>query len=436
MRKKRDTEQVPEVPMVVKKATQAIESRSRVALSLGAQKLFNSLLFLSYEKLLENDEHFLSVSDLQSTLGISSRDYEMLKTWARELVGTTVEFDFLKRGSKNKRDWGIYALLSEFDITQGVVRFRWTPKVRPLLHRPETYASLDLKYQRKFSSAYSLRLYELCARFVGVHRTGFLALAVIKDLLGVPTASGYYSSYKNLKGKILKPAIEQVNELTNLEIVLEESRVARQVVEVNFTIVRKAHREKEEARPLPDLAVVGSPTELLLLRMKALGVRRAEAQAIVGAYPADYVDGNLKVVEQAVSLGKVKSPAAYFVAAIEQDYRKIVVVSAVTTSTSPAQGALFEQKVQAIRQEDQDRLAAEIEQREQVMRLYSGLGQAEKDELQHEFIGNNSVLKKLQRKGVESPVLQNMFRAWLVNTWYTRFMNELGRPLTPSDEAC
>src|SRR5699024_8657253 len=67
-----------------------------------------------------------------------------------------------------------------------------------------------------------------------------------KSLLGITQKS--YEVYGNLKNRVIKPSIEELNQETDLSVELEEVKQGRQVVELIFKIASKKKAKQKEVK--------------------------------------------------------------------------------------------------------------------------------------------------------------------------------------------
>ncbi|MCW3634226.1 replication initiation protein, partial [Burkholderia cenocepacia] len=131
-------------------------------------------------------------------------------------------------------------------------------------------------------------LYEWCKRY---ERTGLTSRWAWEDfrhaVVGIVEADSIYQQYKFFKSKILKRAIAEVNDLSDIEVTLKEYKNGRVVEQIQFEV-----RKKNSARPAlgsepEELSSVPSVTALLedVLR---LGVTPSRAAQIINEYtPGD-----------------------------------------------------------------------------------------------------------------------------------------------------
>ena len=109
-----------------------------------------------------------------------------------------------------------------------------------LLKLKKNYTQYDLLYTLHFKSKYSFRLYELIK---SIHYNDLetykriYSIDEIRKLLGVE--EGKLLEWKNLKARVLNPAIDEVNKYSDKNISLETVKRVNKVVGIELTITSK-----------------------------------------------------------------------------------------------------------------------------------------------------------------------------------------------------
>jgi len=221
--------------MELKKAAPAIHIASKNGrLSFLQRKVGNILLYNAYPDLLNKEIHSIRVKDLAESVGFNSNDYELLKTSLKQLRNIAIEWNVLNNEGKEK--WGISSMIAEAQIENGLITYSYPPMLRKLLYNPEIFARIDLRVQKRFSGNYALSLYENCYRFKINGTTGVIPLETWKKLIGVEPG-GTYEIFKNLNRKIIKPAVEEINTVSDIHVAVEYVKEGRKVVGLKFNIL-------------------------------------------------------------------------------------------------------------------------------------------------------------------------------------------------------
>jgi hypothetical protein len=89
--------------------------------------------------------------------------------------------------------------------------------------------------QRVFRSEHALALYENTRRFLVQGETPWIAIETFRTLMGVHDKP-YYDEYKYLNARLIKPAMQQVNESSDIQLGLKTRRKSRVVAELKFLV--------------------------------------------------------------------------------------------------------------------------------------------------------------------------------------------------------
>ncbi|PYG27174.1 replication initiation protein [Pelagimonas varians] len=291
----------------VKKNVAAIHVSGK--LSLLQRKLSNVLLLNAYDTLVTQGSHRIDARTLCLMIGYNSNDTETLKTALRGLAETVAEWDMLD--DKGRQEWGVSALLSFAKLSDGICEYAYSPALAEKLHDPKVFALINLNIQRQFTGGHALALYENCFRFVNTGSTGWWDLDVFRRLMGVD-GSDYYKSYKQLNAKIIKPAVAEVNKVSDILVEPEVRKMGRAVSGIRFKIKRN-----------PQLAMMniddgaGVRGGLVYGRLRDLGVSDRLARQWISQHGEDHVAQKIDFVD---AQGGVKSPARYLSAALRDDF--------------------------------------------------------------------------------------------------------------------
>jgi plasmid replication initiation protein len=269
------------------------------------RKLMNVLLLNALDQLPDDDVKIfrMPVEMLISMTGYSNgttNNYAYLKKMLKRLMRTVIEFDVLydetkeeklaqKNKTKRREKWQAWTLLASAEIADGWVEYEYSQKMKARILERGIYAQINIGIARAFHGAYALALYENCVRFIGTGMTGNYTLPVWQRLLGVgidregnqvPSA---YDKFKHFNGQVLKPAITEVNESSDIFITPIWSKEGREVKAIQFKVEPNPQRQIAET-PRDDEAARKTETYALL---QALGVADTSACAWIAVAP-DY----------------------------------------------------------------------------------------------------------------------------------------------------
>lgn len=175
----------------------------------------------------------LTAVDFAQTFGIDRRDaYQALEDASDRLYARSIKE--IRNGARGRIERNIrWVWMSEYAPGEGYVTLGFSPDVVPyltMLHKE--FTTYELRNVGKLSSFYSIRIYELCAQF---RRTGFreITLENLRDMLNL---GDKYSDVKNLRVRVIDPAVADINENTDLRILAEPMRKGRKVTGFRFDI--------------------------------------------------------------------------------------------------------------------------------------------------------------------------------------------------------
>ena len=309
------------------KASPAIQIQSRI--SLLQRRAWNVLLANAYNELSYKDMHQVSVAELAKKLGFDSNNQDYLKETLEALVDCTVKWNLLNKD--NKQVWGVASLLGSAEIENGICTYSFTAHLRLKLHNPRIYAKLNLRLQNRFKSQYALVLWELCFDYFDTDRdqgeTPFIPLETFKELIGLEADE--YPVFGFLNRDVIKPAIKEINDITNYLVEVEQKRLGRKIAELKFRITKVKQLPVQESlfpdiENLPPVAVELIQAEID--RKVALRIAAAEWDFVnpqklspPGTYP-DFLGYVGEKIEMSLSAAAMKNRAGYIVEAIRENY--------------------------------------------------------------------------------------------------------------------
>ena len=310
------------------KASPAIQIQSKI--SLLQRRAWNVLLANAYNELPDKDIHRVSMVELAAKLGFGNGNQEYLKEVLRSLRSCDVEWNLLNKD--NKQVWGIASLLASAEIENGICTYGFAPHLRRQLHNPRIYARLNLRLQNQFSSRYALILWEICFDYFDADRdqgeTPFIPLETFKALMGLEQTD--YPVYKVLNQSVIKPAIKEINDLTNYLVEVEQKRMGRKIAELKFRI-SKVNQFPIQESLFPDIDNLSSVAVELVQaeidRKVALQIAEQEWNFLnpqklppPGTYP-DFLAYIAEKIEMSVNAADVKNRGGFIVKAIRENYQ-------------------------------------------------------------------------------------------------------------------
>lgn len=202
------------------------------------------------KKPVEQVEPFrVSIREFTEWLGISDPNYVAFsKTIERLMEKDLIEI------VQNDGSWKKFRWIQEasYIAKTGTAEIILSPSIYPyILNLENNFSTIKLNTLLSFKSGYTIRLYQLLKKWSKLGKWK-IDVDELKMLLGIPfvekngVKTFKLDLYGNFKNRSLKPAIEEINELTEFNITLEEIKQVRKVKALNFIISKK-----ETAIPSP-----------------------------------------------------------------------------------------------------------------------------------------------------------------------------------------
>ena len=398
------------------KASPAIQIQSKI--THLQRRAWNVLLANAYSELLDKDIHSVSMVELAAKLGFDSKNQEYLKDVLRSLRSCEVEWNLLNKD--NKQVWGVASLLASAEIENGICTYGFAPHLRLKLHNPRIYTKLNLRLQNRFKSQYALVLWEVCFDYFDTDRdqgeTPFIRLEVFRELMGI--GSDDYPVFKELNRNIIKPAIKEINDLTDYHVEVEPKRLGRRIAELKFRITKIKQIPIQESlfpdiENLPSVAVELVQAEIdrnmaLKIAAQAWDFVNPEKLPEPGTYP-DFAAYVAEKIEVSFHAADVKNRGGFIIDAIRENYQHPEVQKA------------RERRAEKVREKELEDLTAEFRvKRDNILRqavhAQPGLVEAAAERIQSYFVRerlveHDSPIKAYQKGGMVKAEIDGILAA-------------------------
>lgn len=319
---------------IVRKSNDEIGYRIRSGhLSLLARKSFNALIWHAQEMRGQEDDlgrWKIPVSRLIKDVKFNSRDYALLHEAMNELQdvkvvrparhgGITSEVlvpsftidnvehpdnSMLKRGEK-KRGGELW------------LWFMFPPELKAQLMDPEQYTRLPIAIMATLKTIPGLALYEICRRYV-TNPGGVTNRDDWQNWWRILTGAAEDvepPEYKYAKRDVFKRGVEEINQVTDIEVELIEFKVGKFVRQIQFGVKLKQQGNLDMGPPPIDAGLLSQLTEL--------GMSISDAERIIARHHEKEVIDTLELLRQRVSntqLPAIESKAAFFRSALKNGY--------------------------------------------------------------------------------------------------------------------
>lgn len=394
--------------------------------TLLTRKLFNVLLDIAQQHNQKMGEdvpvYRTALSKITTNASFNSNDTALIKEHLRKMNSIQVEWNPGKSKDVQRR-WGVTSLVAEAEVIEDphthrtFIEWSYSPKLKKRLLEPEVYTRISLQMQSSLRSGASLSLYEICYRY----STSPNSLTMREPwewwrpaLTGSPDdemEKDTYREYKYFKRDVLKPAISEVNSVTDLTVELIEHKEGRRIVELQFKVTRKA----QSSLPLIDRSLLNMG---LIKKMLDLGLTQEEAERIYSDTEESLIEVSLKAVETRKASKRqppLENPGAWFLSVLKRG----------PVAKTPALAKAAKPKAAAPKQTMDDLLANyRQQQRNEARAMFGEMSEADQIRLGDKFREhlfkekNTSVLDEYDRKGLASKRIEVAFFFWLAeDTW-------------------
>lgn len=299
-------------------------------LTLTQRKAANILLKQAWPTLNQDKTHKILISDIGELLGWGNKSNvnEMLKEALQTLNKTQVEWNIFGKDKKSR--WGIATILSGIEIEGGVLYYRYDKGLRDLLSSPTIYAKLNLVVQQSFRSKHALALWEflveaLCSAQVDSIQTPWIELDKFRRMFSVMDA--YYDDFSKLNQKVIKPAIAEINKVSDISCSIEYKKEGRKVSAISFSIVRKNNYQLT----LPSLPFFNSDevennkdnaNDIINTLVDEFKLSLRTANSLIKKYKFDEINDTLEYVRIQRNNGTIKDIAKFTYSALKEGWKK------------------------------------------------------------------------------------------------------------------
>lgn len=230
--------------------------RSRYSLTEKEQKIILYLISLIKPDDTELQEYTFNLRDFCLICGIDPDEGKNFRN-IREAIDSLKRKSFwiLQGNDLVSVDWIAKARIHTKTSTATI---RLDEDLKPyLLQLKDNFTAYELEYVLAMRGVYALRLYELLKSyaFVGHYE---VSIGDLRDKLQLfkkdkdgnlktdPDGNPIplYPDFRGLRRRVIEPAIEEINQFTDITIKFEPVRAGRKTVKIDFTISQKDYIER------------------------------------------------------------------------------------------------------------------------------------------------------------------------------------------------
>jgi len=217
------------------------------SLSLTEQRilLLSIVLARKNNQVIDHNEYLrIHANDFDEAFDVDKKNvYRDLKTACNTLFRR--EFSYTQGRTIIRSHW---LQSSKYHEDSGEIEILFARELIPfveLIEEKLCYTKYFLEDVAKMTSPYAIRLYELIIAWKSTHKTPIFELQEFRNRLGVGTNE--YNRMYDFKRFVLDVAINQINELSNIQIKVTQHKKGRSITGFSFTFVEL--KEKDERDP-------------------------------------------------------------------------------------------------------------------------------------------------------------------------------------------
>ena len=222
----------------------------------------------------EQDIYEVRIKDLADAIGCQATNLKRIKESLEGMVGITVKWDIFgkvrEHDTTDQKIWGVSALLADCEVfpNSGICEYSFSTKLKRRFLKPSMFVKLNLLVTRRFTSKNSIALYCMALDYLIIAKNQgkkLLSIEDIRQLLGIP--ENKYQRVVDLHKHVLKKAVEDINEKSDMQMTLTPQKKGRKIVGFyiemyikpeNLDFYRKnklAFEKAELPAHLPDLGI-------------------------------------------------------------------------------------------------------------------------------------------------------------------------------------
>jgi len=279
-------------------------------LSLLEGQVFDHVIYNAYPKLETETEFEFSWSYFKAAIDYRSNDLNPLKKALGSLV--TKEIVWIRPDENGKEEtWGVFTYFSEVEITYKKDSFKVfiSPKIGQMYYNPKVWWAINMAVQRRFTSRFTRIIYQATIRFK--KKQGYPGLSSIwgldflRELLGVSDKK-LYATFSKLNQRILKPAVQECNEVSDIHLRLIPHKEGRKITGVQFEVKPNPKYDQLQLPWTEDREELAKASENpLVQRCVEFGIGEGVAAAWLGKFGEVHLSEKLSLLDEKMRWGSI-----------------------------------------------------------------------------------------------------------------------------------
>lgn len=389
--------------IVLKKSNAAIRVIS--TLGLLERKMVDACVFIAGPRMNDGVLHVADLEYFKWLLSYNSQNRDHLKRAITNIQQTLIQINIYDEKAPDKDFWHSTNFLYDVSITNGKIYFRIPESIRQPLSDPKSWTYLSFRIKNRFTSEYAYILYERCRADQFRGATDWWDLA---DFRKITNTVDIYSYFQDLQKRVIKPAIEQINEFSDIYITADYKTRGRTKTHVRFIVeenpnVLKFEHDKEKM-----------PHDVFDALKEIFGFSNSQVDEVAD-YPLDYLIQKIEFTKYRIANSKTKigRPDSYLMKALKEDLR-----------FNASEVSLFEAEKNNKKQVkviEEKKVAQEVKSKlnEDILLAFNLLGEDEKKEIvdaykaTDEFVSKIKPIARDKKFDLDSTIVRRSFVKYL-----------------------
>jgi plasmid replication initiation protein len=296
--------------VVLKKSNAAIKVIS--ALGLLERKIIDACVFVASSKMNESHLHTADIDYFKWLLSFNSNNHSHLKKAITNIQQTLIQINIIDEANPSKDFWHSTNFLYDVSISGGKIFFRIPESIRQPLMDPKTWTYLSFRIKNRFTSEYAYVIYERCRADQFKGATDWWTIPQFRD---ITNTQDLYDKFQDLQKRVIKLAVEQINELSDIYITPDYQTRGRTKTHIRFIIEENPNvvQITDDKDKLPDV---------IFEELKSFGLSNSQIDQ-AAEYPLETLIAKIDFTKHRIknSKKKIDRPDAYFMKALKEDLR-------------------------------------------------------------------------------------------------------------------
>ena len=222
------------------KPGELIDIKEISPLTLTDRRIYNLLIANAWDRITEPVEHVIDKGDLRG----SHNGNERIEDTIRRLMSAIAEVKITRDGKVAIKRVQLLGGNVEQEDDRGRLYYTFPNQLIEIIKESEVFGRLKTQVMYCFKSKYSLALYEIMQKRVGLKykQAEHFTVSELRSLLGVPKDK--LTRFPDFNKYALQPALREVNTLSDHTITLAMIKKGRRVDQLMLMWIEKSPEEK------------------------------------------------------------------------------------------------------------------------------------------------------------------------------------------------